>query len=130
MAATALGARGPLPVVKLGAAGALAHDGCRLVGASAPAVEVADTVGAGDSFDAGFICGKLLGWEVSRCLALGAAVGSLSARAAGGIDAQPTRDEALALIGGLITDVPASGAAQASDAARADAAPGAGRRRS
>jgi len=130
VAATALGARGPLPVVKLGAAGALAHDGCRLVGASAPAVEVADTVGAGDSFDAGFICGKLLGWEVSRCLALGAAVGSLSARAAGGIDAQPTRDEALALIGGLITDVPASGAAQASDAARADAAPGAGRRRS
>jgi sugar/nucleoside kinase (ribokinase family) len=102
VAATALGARGPLPVVKLGAAGALAHDGCRLVRVSAPAVDVADAVGAGDSFDAGFICGRLLGWEVSRCLALGTAVGSLSARAAGGVDAQPTRDEALALIAGLI----------------------------
>jgi len=105
-AATALGARGPLPVIKLGAAGALAHDGCRLVRVSAPAVDVADTVGAGDSFDAGFICGRLLGWEVSRCLALGAAVGSLSTRAAGGVEAQPSREEALALIGGLLPATP------------------------
>ncbi len=114
VAATALAARGPLPVVKLGAAGALAHDGCRLVRVSAPAVEVADTVGAGDSFDAGFICARLLGWEVSRCLALGAAVGSLSARAAGGVDAQPTREEALALLGGLIPDAPSDAPPSAS----------------
>jgi sugar/nucleoside kinase (ribokinase family) len=102
VAATVLGARGPLPVIQLGAAGGLAHDGCRLVSVSAPHVDVADTVGAGDSFDAGFICARLLGWEVSRCLALGVAVGSLSTRAAGGVDAQPTRDEALALVAGLM----------------------------
>jgi sugar/nucleoside kinase (ribokinase family) len=110
VAATALAARGPLPVIKLGAAGALAHDGCRLVSVSAPGVDVADTVGAGDSFDAGFICARLLGWEVSRCLALGAAVGSLSTRAAGGVDAQPTRDEALALVAGLVPEGASSGA--------------------
>jgi len=114
VAAVALGARGPLPVIKLGAAGALAHDGCRLVSVSAPGVVVADTVGAGDSFDAGFICARLMGWEVSRCLALGVVVGSLSTRAAGGVDAQPTREEALALIEGLVppgapSDAPPAG---------------------
>ena len=101
VAATILAARGPLPVIKLGASGALAHDGCRLVSVSAPAIDVADTVGAGDSFDAGFLCARLMGWEVSRSLALGVAVGSLSTRAAGGVDAQPTRQEALALVEGL-----------------------------
>ena len=110
VAATALGARGPLPVIKRGAAGALAHDGCRLVSVSAPETDVADTVGAGDSFDAGFICARLLGWEVSRALALGAAVGSLSTRAAGGVDAQPTREEALVLIAGLLPGGAPSGA--------------------
>ena len=58
---TVLAARGPLPVVKLGADGALAHDGCRLVHVGAPVVDVVDTVGAGDSFDAGFLCGRLSG---------------------------------------------------------------------
>jgi len=104
VAATVLAARGPLPVIKLGAAGALAHDGCRLVGVSAPDADVTDTVGAGDSLDAGFICARLMGWEVGRSLALGVAVGSLSTRAAGGVDAQPTRDEALALVAGLVPE--------------------------
>ncbi|HZL64992.1 MAG TPA: PfkB family carbohydrate kinase, partial [Thermoleophilia bacterium] len=104
VAATVLGARGPLPVIKLGATGALAHDACHLVSVSAPKVDVADTVGAGDSFDAGFLCARLLGWEVSRCLAFGVAAGSLSTRAAGGVDAQPTREEALALIEGLLPE--------------------------
>jgi sugar/nucleoside kinase (ribokinase family) len=101
VAATVLAARGPQPVIKLGAAGALAHDGCRLVRVSAPAVTVVDTVGAGDTFDAGFLCGRLLGWEASRCLALGVACGSLSAQGAGGVEAQPSREEALAVVEGL-----------------------------
>ena len=104
VAAIVLAARGPLPVIKLGAAGALAHDGCRLVRATAPAVEVADTVGAGDTFDAGFLCARLQGWEVSRCLALGVACGSLSARRPGGVAGQPTLAEALTAIEGLLPD--------------------------
>jgi len=102
VAATVLAARGPLPVVKLGPAGALAHDGCRLVHVSAPAVDVVDTVGAGDTFDAGFLCGRLQGWEVSRSLALGVACGSLSARRPGGVEGQPTLPEALTVIEGLL----------------------------
>lgn len=94
-AATALAAHGPLAVIKLGAAGALAHDGSRLSRVSAPAVTVVDTVGCGDSFDAGFLCGLSRGWDVSRCLALGVACGTLCARGAGGVTAQPTREEAL-----------------------------------
>ncbi len=101
VAATVLSARGPLPVIKLGAAGALTHDGCRLVRVSAPAVTVVDTVGAGDTFDAGFLCGRLLGWEVSRCLALGVACGSLSVGGAGGGGAQPTLASALTVVEGL-----------------------------
>jgi sugar/nucleoside kinase (ribokinase family) len=112
VAATVLAARGPLPVVKLGAAGALAHDGCRLVHVDAPAVDVVDTVGAGDSFDAGFLCGRLSGWTVSRSLALGVVCGSLSTRAAGGVGAQPARAEAEAAMAGLLPagdDVPECG---------------------
>ena len=102
VAATVLSARGPLPVIKLGAAGALTHDGCRLVRVSAPAVTVVDTVGAGDTFDAGFLCGRLLGWEVSRSLALGVACGSLSVGGPGGVGAQPTLEEALTVVEGLL----------------------------
>jgi len=102
VAATVLNARGPLPVVKLGAAGGLAHDGCRLVHVDAPVVSVVDSVGAGDSFDAGFLCGRLSGWTVGRSLALGVVCGSLSTRAAGGIRAQPSRAEAEAAMAGLL----------------------------
>ncbi len=108
VAATALAARGPLPVVKLGADGALAHDGCRLVRVSAPAVDVVDTVGAGDTLDAGFICARLLGWDVPRSLAFGVACGSLSTTGSGGVEAQPTRDEALRLMGGQAQAGPSS----------------------
>jgi sugar/nucleoside kinase (ribokinase family) len=102
VAATVLAARVPLPVVKLGSNGALAHDGCRLVHVDALAVDVADTVGAGDSLDAGFLCGRLSGWDVGRSLALGVVCGSLSTRSAGGVDAQPSRAEAEAAMQGLL----------------------------
>lgn len=98
VAATVLAARGPRPVVKLGAAGALAHDGCRLVHVAAPAVPVVDTVGAGDSFDAGFLWAWLEGWDISRALAFAVVCGSLSTRAAGGVAGQPTVDETVELV--------------------------------
>jgi sugar/nucleoside kinase (ribokinase family) len=57
-----------------------------------------DTIGAGDSFDAGFVYGHLQGWPVGRSLAFAAACGSLSTRAAGGVDAQPGVAAALAAL--------------------------------
>jgi sugar/nucleoside kinase (ribokinase family) len=97
-AARDLAARGPLPVIKCGAQGALAYAGGEPVRAAGPVVTVADTVGAGDSFDAGFLAGRLTGRDLRESLALAAACGSLSTRASGGTDAQPSMAEALAAI--------------------------------
>ena len=96
-AAQVLAAHGPLTAVKLGAAGALAADsGGRVVQIPGLAgVEPVDAVGAGDSFDAGFLTGLLSGWTIERALSLGCACGALSTRAVGGTSAQPTLAEAL-----------------------------------
>ncbi|MFI6348588.1 carbohydrate kinase family protein [Streptomyces sp. NPDC050560] len=97
-AAGALAARGPLVAVKDGAAGGLAHDGHAPVRAPGLAVRPVDTVGAGDSFDAGFVAAFLAGLPTADALALAAVCGSLSTRAPGGTAAQPTWDEARAAV--------------------------------
>lgn len=89
---------GPQPVIKCGAQGAVALDGDAVVRAAALRADPVDTIGAGDSFDAGFVYGSLQGWPVSRSLGFAAACGSLSTRAAGGVDAQPTASETLAAL--------------------------------
>jgi sugar/nucleoside kinase (ribokinase family) len=96
-AARALAACGPLTAVKLGPDGALAaNNGGRLVEiAGVAGVEPIDAVGAGDSFDAGFLTGLLSGWSIERALSLGCACGALSTRAIGGTGAQPTLAQAL-----------------------------------
>ncbi len=76
---------GPLVVVKCGPKGAIAFKGRDVLqadsGCERPAPPtVADSVGAGDNFDAGFIRAWLLGQDVKACLALAnrCAVASLS----------------------------------------------------
>jgi sugar/nucleoside kinase (ribokinase family) len=81
--------------VKCGREGAQARRGDERARASALPVPVVDTVGAGDSFDAGFLYGWLQGWSLEKGLALAAACGSLSTRAAGGTSAQPCLEEAM-----------------------------------
>lgn len=90
----ALAGRVQVAVVKRGAAGAAARSRTEHAGAGAVAVDVADTTGAGDSFAAGFLAGWLSGARLADALALGCACGSLSARALGGVNAQPTLQEA------------------------------------
>lgn len=80
--------------IKLGAAGALGMHGGRKAQIASLPVQVMDTVGAGDSFDAGFLYGYLHGWSLEKMLRMGTICGALSTRAAGGTDAQPTLDEA------------------------------------
>ncbi|MEU1098774.1 carbohydrate kinase family protein, partial [Streptomyces sp. NPDC005877] len=82
-AAAALARRGPLVVVKNGARGALAHDGTRVTAVPALPVEPLDTVGAGDTFDAGFVAAVLRGLGLADALAVAAACGSLSTRGRG-----------------------------------------------
>ncbi|MFH8345481.1 carbohydrate kinase family protein [Streptomyces sp. NPDC018045] len=95
-AAAALARLGPLVVVKDGAAGALAHDGATLTRTAAAPADPVDSVGAGDSFDAGFIAAVLHGMDLPAALSFAAACGALSTRAHGGTAAQPTWDEARA----------------------------------
>lgn len=85
-----------LVVVKLGAEGAMAVDDRQVIRSSAVAVEEVDSVGAGDTFDAGFLAGYLAGRPPEESLRLANACGALSMRAAGGTAAQPTLAEATA----------------------------------
>ncbi len=95
-----LGQRCPVVAVKMGAKGAIAHQGNQTVTAQAIPTQVVDTVGAGDSFDAGFLYGYLAGFPLKKALELGVACGSLSTRAAGGVNAQPSLEEALQYVSG------------------------------
>jgi sugar/nucleoside kinase (ribokinase family) len=76
----------------------MALAGGRLVQVPAYAVTTVDTTGAGDSFNAGFLHRWLLEAPLEDCLRLGNACGALSTRAMGGTAAQPTLEEAEALV--------------------------------
>jgi sugar/nucleoside kinase (ribokinase family) len=101
VATESLSERGTTLAVKFGQGGGLVKSGDELVHVEAVPVDVVDTTGAGDSFDAGFLAGCLQGWPIRRCLQLAVACGSLSTRATGGIAAQPTMDEAVEAIEAL-----------------------------
>jgi sugar/nucleoside kinase (ribokinase family) len=90
-----LARRVPVVAAKLGARGGVAQRGEERVTAPALPVDVRDTTGAGDTFDAGFVYGFLQGWSLEQTLRFACACGSLSTRAAGGTAAQPTLEEVL-----------------------------------
>jgi len=77
----------PLVVIKLGADGALARQGDTRWTSPALKIDVIDPVGAGDSFDAGFLHEYLRGSDIARCLASGNVAGALSVTRAGGTEA-------------------------------------------
>lgn len=81
-------------VVKQGKAGARLVRGSYYVSETANAVEAVDAIGAGDSFNAGYLAGRLNGDSTVDALRLGLASGSLSVRSAGGTDSQPSLAEA------------------------------------
>ncbi|MFC7533954.1 carbohydrate kinase family protein [Actinoplanes sp. GCM10030250] len=95
------GISGRLVVVKRGADGALAWTAEGPAAVSGPPAAPVDTVGAGDSFNAGFLAGYLGGDDIAGGLRLAAACGALSTRAAGGTAAQPTLAEARIGMGGV-----------------------------
>ncbi len=80
-----------LVVVKIGAEGAIAQRGTERLRQSAIAVEPVDAVGAGDSFDAGFLYQFLQQAELQECLFWGNVAGAFSTTRAGGTEA--FRDE-------------------------------------
>jgi len=74
-------------VVKLGSRGAMAITGNERFTASATSVQVVDPVGAGDSFDAGFLHQFVRGADLQTCLVHGNLCGAFSTTASGGTEA-------------------------------------------
>ena len=82
-----LAERVPLVVVKQGDARALAQQGSQRY--SSPAVQVTpvDAVGAGDSFNAGFLLQYVRGADIPSCLRMGDLASALSTTRPGGVGA-------------------------------------------
>jgi sugar/nucleoside kinase (ribokinase family) len=88
-----------LVVVKTGAKGAVAATSTTVWKEPPHRVDPIDTTGAGDTFDAAFVDGWLDGHRVPEVLSYACAAGALSTEKPGGYDGQPTRAEALRLVG-------------------------------
>ena len=82
-----LSPRVPVLVVKLGAEGAVARGPSGQVRCAALEVEAVDPVGAGDSFDAGFIHQYVRGSALADCVAYGNTAGAFSITRPGGTEA-------------------------------------------
>ena len=74
----------PLVIVKCGADGVIAQTGADVARAPGISVDVFDTTGAGDCFNAGFLYGHLRGMPLETSLRCGNICGGLSTTARGG----------------------------------------------
>ena len=81
---------GAIVVVKRGVHGARVYDGDRVVECTVTPATGGDSVGAGDSFDAGFLAGWLRGLPLGQCLDVACRCGRSVAGAIGGLQGQPT----------------------------------------
>jgi sugar/nucleoside kinase (ribokinase family) len=77
----------PVVAIKLGPEGAIARRGNEQWASPALQVEAVDPVGAGDSFDAGFLHEYVRGSDMECCLAAGNRAGALSVTRVGGTEA-------------------------------------------
>jgi sugar/nucleoside kinase (ribokinase family) len=75
----------PLLVVKRGARGAIATEAGQRCESKGVVVASVDAIGAGDSFNAGFLNAWLNGSPLEQCLHLGNLAGAFSTTAAGGV---------------------------------------------
>jgi sugar/nucleoside kinase (ribokinase family) len=80
-------------VVKLGADGAAMHIDGKMLRVASPKVEVVDTTGAGDAFDAGLIDALLDGTSPLEALRRAAICGALATRSAGALNSLAHRAE-------------------------------------
>jgi len=86
-AAEELSEKVPLLVIKRGEKGVLARKGRESFEAAAPKIDAVDTIGAGDSFDAGFLHQFIRGAKIEDCLRYGNLAGALSTTRQGGTEA-------------------------------------------
>jgi sugar/nucleoside kinase (ribokinase family) len=90
-----LAQRENLVAIKLGADGALACKDNKITRSDSISVNVVDTVGAGDTFDSGFMYGYLNKWPLEKSLRLACVCGAMSTQRVGGTEGQPALEEAL-----------------------------------
>lgn len=81
------------PLIKLGSRGAAMTVNGTLYEVASPIVDVIDTTGAGDAFDAGFIDALLDEADPLDCLRRACICGGLSTRLAGALQGLPLREE-------------------------------------
>jgi sugar/nucleoside kinase (ribokinase family) len=86
-AAEILSQKVPVLVIKRGSQGAVVRVGKEKHVGFPPVVDVADQVGAGDTFDAGFVHQFIRGAKVEECLKFANVAGALSVTRAGGTEA-------------------------------------------
>ena len=86
-AAEQIAAAVPILIVKRGSRGASAFAAGRRINVPAIPVKVQDTVGAGDTFNAGFLHRWLRGSSLDECLGFGNLAAALSTTRPGGVDA-------------------------------------------
>ncbi len=86
-AAERLSGKVPLLVIKRGEKGVLARKGRESFEAAGRKIEAVDTIGAGDSFDAGFLHQFIRGARIEDCLRYGNLAGALSTTRQGGTEA-------------------------------------------
>jgi sugar/nucleoside kinase (ribokinase family) len=79
--------------LKRGVHGATVYDAQDEYRCSVEPASGGDSIGAGDSFDAGFVAGWLGSLGTESCLELACACGAAVAGAVGGLRGQPTRDQ-------------------------------------
>ncbi len=82
-----LGQTVPLIAVKCGSQGAIVQQGARRLRVPGVRVEPVDTIGAGDSFNAGFLSSWLRGEDPEVCARAGNIAGALSTQRPGGTEA-------------------------------------------
>jgi ribokinase len=98
-AARVLAARTGAPVlVTLGADGALLVDGNRIERLPAPAVEVVDTTGAGDTVNGALAAELAAGRPLREAVRFALTAAALSTRSAGARAGMPTRDDVIAAL--------------------------------
>ncbi|MEP6645206.1 MAG: sugar kinase [Acidobacteriaceae bacterium] len=82
----------PVVVVKLGREGSMAQRGSEVFVSGPVRVDAIDAVGAGDSFDAGFLNQFVQGADLPKCLHSGNAAGAFSTTRPGGTEAFRDRE--------------------------------------